>query len=114
MLRPLQLLNNILHPANGEGKVTYVLSGSPGDFNITYSGNNAETFQEPHAVKTWKKTFTVSDGGFVYFSAQSNTQNAKIHVKILVDGKVFRKADAKGDFAVATASGCINCHKKSG
>jgi hypothetical protein len=111
MVQPLQLLSKLLHPAHGEGKVTYMLSGSPGDFNITYTGNNADTFQEPHATKSWKKTFEAKDGEFVYFSAQSNTNHSKIKVKILVDGKVFKESEAEGDYAIATAAGCVACHK---
>jgi hypothetical protein len=112
MVQPLHLLSKLFHPASGEGRVTYMLSGSSDDFNITYTGNEAATFQEPHASKSWKKTFTVKDGEFVYFSAQSNTQKARIKVKILVNGKVFREAEAEGDYAIATAAGCICCQKK--
>lgn len=111
MVQPLQLLSKLLHPAHGEGKVTYILSGSPGDFNITYTGSNSDTVQEPHATRSWKKTFTVKDGEFVYFSAQSNTQKSRIRVKILVNGKVFKEAVAEGDFAIATAAGCVACRK---
>jgi hypothetical protein len=114
MVKPLQLLSGLIHPVSEEGKVTYILSGSPSDFNVTYTGSNAETFQEPHATKRWKKTFTVPEGEFVYFSAQSNTKQSKIKVKILLNGKVFRKAYAQGDYAIATAAGCIACHKKNG
>jgi hypothetical protein len=112
MVKPLQVLNNMLYPHSGESRVTYILSGSPADFNITYTGSDAGMVQEPHVTKSWKKSFTVRDGEFVYFSAQSNTQHSKIHVKILVDGKVFRKSDAKGDYAIATAAGCVTCNKK--
>ena len=114
MFEPMQLLRKLLHTTNGVGNVTYILSGSPGDFNITYTGSNADTFQEPHATKSWRKTFTVQDGAFVYFSAQSNTHRSKIKVKILLNGKVFREANAEGDYAIATAAGCVACHKKNG
>lgn len=111
MVQPLQLLSKLIRPAHGEGKVTYILSGSPGDFNITYTGNNADTFQEPHVTRSWKKTFAVKDGEFVYFSAQSNTDHSRIKVKILVNGKVFREAEAEGEYAIATAAGCVACQK---
>ncbi len=114
MVQPLQVLSKLLHPAGEEGKITYILNGSRGDFNITYTGINADTFQEPHVNRGWKKTFSVKDGEFVYFSAQSNTHHSKIQVKILVNGKIFKRADAEGDYAVATASGCVTCHKKKG
>ena len=107
-------MSKLLHPASGEGNITYILSGSPGDFNITYTGINMGTFQEPHATKSWRKSFTVKDGEFVYFSAQSNMQQSKIKVKILRNGKVFRETQAEGDYAIATAAGCISYAKKSG
>ena len=94
---------------HGAGRITYILSGSPGDFNITYAGSNAVTIHEEHASKSWKKTFTVKDGEFVYFSAQSNTGHSKTRVKILLNGKVFKAAEAEGDYAVATAAGCVVC-----
>jgi hypothetical protein len=111
MVQPLQLFSKLIHHFHGEGKVTYILSGSPNDFNLTYTGSNAVTFQEPHATKSWRKTFTVKDGEFVYFSAQSNTDHSKIKVKIMVNGKVFKEAEAEGDYAIATAAGCVACHK---
>lgn len=107
-------MSKLLRPASGEGNITYILSGSPGDFNITYTGINTGTFQEPHATKSWRKTFTVKDGEFVYFSAQSNMQQSKIKVKILMNGKVFKETHAEGDYAIATAAGCISYDKKSG
>jgi len=111
MVQPLQLLSKLLHPSHGVGKVTYILRVSPGDFNITYTGSNADTFQEQHAAKSWRKTFTVKDGEFVYLSAQSNTHHSKIKAKILLNGKVFKEAEAEGDYAIATAAGCVACHK---
>ena len=68
MVKPLQVFNNMLSQHGGEGRVTYILSGSPSDFNITYTGSAADTIQEPHVTKSWKKSFTVKDGEFVYFS----------------------------------------------
>jgi hypothetical protein len=87
------------------------LSGSPGDFNITYTASNAVTFQEPHVTKKWKRSFSVKEGEFVYFSAQSNTRNARLKVKIKVNGKVFRESLAEGDYAIAIAAGCVHCYK---
>jgi hypothetical protein len=107
----IPLLSNLIHHAHHDGKVTYILSGSPGDFNITYTASNSVTFQEPHVTKKWKRSFSVVDGEFVYFSAQSNTPQAKLKVKIIVNGKIFRESLAQGDFAIATAAGCVQCNK---
>lgn len=112
MVQPLQLLSKLLHTAAGEANVTYLLSGSPGDFNITYTGSDAVTLQEPHVSKAWRKTFTVKEGEFVYLSAQSNTPKSKIRVRILLNGKVFKAAEAEGDYAIATAAGCVASQKK--
>jgi hypothetical protein len=109
MKAPVQFLSNLIHPIHQQGTVTYILSGSPGDFNITYTASHAVTFQEPHITKKWKRSFTVKDGEFVYFSAQSNTRHARLKVKIKVNGKIFRESLAEGDYAIATAAGCIHC-----
>ena len=104
----IPLLSNLIHPSHDEGKITYILTGSPGDFNITYTASHSVTFQEPHVTKKWKRSFYVKDGEFVYFSAQSNTQHAKLKVKIMVNGKVFRESLSQGDYAIATAAGCVH------
>ena len=111
MKAPVQILRKLIHPENNEGKVTYVLSGSPGDFNITYTASHSVTFQEPHITKKWKRSFSVEDGEFVYLSAQSNTRHSRLKVKIIVNGKVFRESLAEGDYAIATAAGCVRCNK---
>lgn len=111
MKAPVQFLSNLIHPSHQQGTVTYILSGSPGDFNITYTASHAVTFQEPHVTKKWKRSFTVKEGEFVYFSAQSNTRHARLKVKIKVNGKVFRESLAEGDYAIATAAGCVHCNK---
>ncbi len=114
MKAPGHFFSNLFHPAHEQGTVTYFLNGSPGDYNITYTTNQSVTLQEPHVAKKWKRSFTVKDGEFVYFSAQSNMPHARLKVKIMVNGKIFRQSLAEGDYAIATAAGCVHCDNKIG
>ncbi|NVO21343.1 MAG: hypothetical protein HXX13_16700 [Bacteroidetes bacterium] len=106
MNKSLHLLNSILHPYH-TGKVKFILSGSVGDYNITYKGNEDHAYQVPHARKSWRHSFTAKEGEYVYFSAQANEPGAQVQIKIVYNGKVFKTSTAMGDFAIALAGGCL-------
>ena len=106
MYKSFEFLNSILHPYH-DGKVKFILTGSAGDYNITYKGCEDHTNQLSHARKSWRYSFTAKEGEYVYFSAQANKPGSKVHVKILYNGRVFKESEAAGDFALAYAGGCL-------
>jgi hypothetical protein len=106
MNTPKQLFNSILLPFH-KGKVKFVLSGSAGDYNITYKCNEERAYQVPHARKNWRYSFTTHEGDYVYFSAQANEPGAEVRVKIVYNGRVFKESKASGDYALAFAGGCL-------
>lgn len=107
MSSPMQIVDAILHPSHQEGKVRFILTGSAGDYNITYKCNEDRAHQEPHARRKWRHSFTARNGEYVYFSAQSNEPGAEVRVKIVYNGKVFKESKAAGDYALALAGGCL-------
>jgi hypothetical protein len=106
MNKPLQILNSVLHPYH-QGKVKFILTGSAGDYNITYKSSEDNTYQVPHVRKRWRHDFTARQGEYVYFSAQANEPGAQVRVKIVYNGRVFKESTASGDFALALAGGCL-------
>jgi hypothetical protein len=106
MNKSLLFLNSILHPYQ-EGKVNFILSGSAGDYNITYKSSEDKPYQLPHARKKWRYSFEAPKGEYVYFSAQANEPGAEVRVKIVYNGRVFKESTATGDFALALAGGCL-------
>jgi hypothetical protein len=106
MNKPMHFLNSLLNP-NHEGKVKFILSGSAGDYNITYKSSSDHADQVPHARKSWRHNFTAHKGDYVYFSAQANEPGAEVRVKIIYNGRVFKESTASGDFALAYTGGCL-------
>ncbi len=106
MFKSLQFLNSVLHPYQ-EGKVKFILSGSASDYNITYKSSEDYSYQLPHAQKGWRHSFKAREGEYVYFSAQSNEPGARVQVKIVYKGRVFKESTASGDFALAHTGGCL-------
>jgi len=106
MFQPFQFLNSMFHPLQ-EGKVRFILSGTAGDYNITYKCNDDHAYQVPHAHKGWKYSFSAREGDYVYLSAQANEPGARVQVKIIYKGRVFKESTVSGDFALALAGGCL-------
>jgi hypothetical protein len=106
MKNSLHLFDSIFHKGHN-GKVKFILTGSAGDYNITYKSNPEFAEQVPHARKSWRHSFSAKEGDYVYFSAQANERGAEVKVKILFNGKVFKQAVASGDFAIAYTGGCL-------
>ena len=107
MKTPIYFIKSILNPSNREGKVKFKLTGSAGDYNITYKCNEDHTYHVPHARKSWRHSFTAQKGDYVYFSAQANEPGTEVRVKIVYNGKVFKESTAAGDYALALAGGSL-------
>ncbi len=107
MNSPGHFVNSLLHPSQQEGKLRFILTGSASDYNITYKCNEDHAHQVPHARNKWRQSFTARSGDYVYFSAQSNEPGAKVRVKIVYNGKLFKESKVAGDYALALAGGCL-------
>jgi len=96
-------------------KVLYVISSdSILDANLTYINSSGGSEQEhfngrDHSfAKEYEMVVTKASGDPVYISAQLNDEFAyKVHVEILVDGKLMQEASSTGTYSIATASGSI-------
>lgn len=106
MKMPVQVLSSLFH-LHHEGKVKFIITGSAGDYNITIKSSEDHVDQLAHARKNWKRSFSAHEGDYVYFSAQANEPSAKVNVKIIFKGKVFRESSASGDYAIAYVGGCL-------
>lgn len=84
-----------------------IRSSGSGGTGVTY--NNAQGGVEQRRVgdRAWEHRMTVSDGTFVYLSAQNRHSSGSIACEIVVDGKVWRKSESRGGYTIATCSGSI-------
>ncbi len=101
-------------------KVLYVISSNSMylDANLTYINSSGGTAQEhfngfksdSHPFETeYEMEVTKASGDPVYISAQLNNEFAdKVHVEILVDGKLMQEASSTGTYSIATASGSVH------
>jgi hypothetical protein len=87
------------------------------DANLTYINSTSGTAQEhfngfksdsPFETE-YEMEVTKASGDPVYISAQLNNEFAdKVHVEILVDGKLMQEASSTGTYSIATASGSVH------
>jgi hypothetical protein len=84
--------------------VTYYVEGSTSSASLTYNNEQGGTQQEKVSVP-WQKTFSMRGGNFIYISAQNQESYGDITVRIVVDGKEFKRSNASGGYTIASASG---------
>lgn len=84
--------------------VTYRVTGDTPTAGVLYSKPDGGTESFDPVDLPWTKTFTALEGDFLYISADIPPEGGTLKVEILVDGRVFRFANAGGAFQGATAS----------
>lgn len=89
------------------GTVTYEVSGTPGNFNVTFTSANKKTQQLPQVKNGWQYSFIGNPGDYFYVSAQANKRNAKVNVRAYQNGKLLKEYSRKGDYVLATISGMV-------
>ncbi len=107
MKRLFLRLKCLLGSRQNKGRVVFLVTGEPSNFNITYKCSRGKTCQEPAAKKGWSTSFRASKGDYVYCSAQANKKAADFKVEIFFRGNLFKTAYGKGDYAIATSSGIL-------
>lgn len=97
----------LFRPKSHKGKVTFIVTGKPSNFNITYECSFGHACQEADMSSGWTKSIRACNGDFVYCSAQANKKAASLTVEIFYKGKLFRSSTGKGDYATVIASGIL-------
>jgi len=93
--------------------VRYLVRGSARTADITYATSNGGTAQQngvdvPLSRETDGAegiTYTMTEGAFVYISAQNGGEYGTIQCLIQVDGTVVLQNQSSGAYAIATCSG---------
>ncbi len=88
-------------------KIKYIVKGKPGSFNITYKYGKDLPLQQPDVRSGWTQTFVSTQDDYFYLSAQANTKDARVTVKVYRGSKLLDKTTVNGDFARATVSGLM-------
>lgn len=107
MFRRLLLLFTVLLAAcGGPRPVTYRITGTTGNVDITLT--NASGGTEQRNVKPpYELTFDGASGQALYISGQNKWDAGAVTCEILVDGKVVQTATSSAAFGIATCSGRV-------
>jgi hypothetical protein len=89
-----------------EHNVTYRVDG-PVRGSITYQNENGDPSQETDASLPWSTTVRVSEGSFLYVSAQNSAEFGDMTCTIEVDGSVAETNASSGAFSICTASATL-------
>jgi hypothetical protein len=84
--------------------VTYYVEGTTSTASLTYENAQGEAQQEKVRVP-WQTSFKTKRGSFLYLSAKNEESYGDVTVRITVDGKEFKRDDAKGEYTIANTSG---------
>lgn len=87
--------------------VEYRVTGrEDGSADVCY--RNADGGTEMRFAKfPWSKTILVSEGAFAYISAQNNWDYGWVKASIYIDGKLWKEAESRGAYVIATSSGKV-------
>jgi hypothetical protein len=83
----------------------YEVSGTAGDYSITCEGAPSGTVQYSNVGSGWAYTWKHTGTRWLYMSAQNNTDNGTVTVKIIRDGKVVAQQTSSGAYVIATVDG---------
>jgi hypothetical protein len=84
-------------------KVTYRVSGSAEQVNLTYRDAQGGT-QQTSAKLPWQHTFDARGGSFLYISAQNKQNWGAVTCEILIDGETRTNSTSSGAFVIAECS----------
>ncbi len=100
--------NYITGKKSDQERLRYVVKGSSGDYNVTFKcSGDCDPVHEEHIPRGWKRTFSARAGDYYYVSAQSNSPESKVELRVYQNGKLFKKVEKEGDYPLATISGCV-------
>lgn len=105
----MYLFDYLFHSVRPEKKIRYVVSGSARDYSITYkcSGENKPVVRND-ASKGWQHSFSAKPGEYFYLSAQANSKDAEVELRIYQNGKLLKKIAREGDFPHVFTSGTLS------
>ncbi|MCD6167577.1 hypothetical protein J7K19_12905 [bacterium] len=96
-------------PEDNTPPVSYEVTGTCQTVFVTIANEDGGTSQFADVSVPWTYDFShkVSEGTFVYVSAQNQQDYGSVTVKIYKYGDVFKSSTSSGAYVIATASGTI-------
>jgi hypothetical protein len=83
----------------------YEVSGTSGSYSVTIQNTDNNTQQWSSVSNGWNYSWTQTGTRWLYLSAQNNTANGNVTVKIIRGGKVVASNTSYGAYSIATVSG---------
>lgn len=83
----------------------YEVSGTSGSYSVTIQNVDNNTQQWSSVSNGWYYGWTQTGTRWLYLSAQNNTANGNVTVKIIRGGKVVATNTSYGAYSIATVSG---------
>ena len=83
----------------------YEVSGTSGSYSVTLQNVDNNTQQWSSVSNGWYYGWTQTGTRWLYLSAQNNTANGNVTVKIIRGGKIVASNTSYGAYSIATVSG---------
>ncbi len=90
-------------PTNSQYK--YEVTGTSGNYSVTIQNTDDNTQQWSSVSNGWYYSWSQTGTRWLYLSAQNNTANGSVTVKIYKDGQVVASNTSYGAYSIATVSG---------
>jgi len=83
----------------------YEVSGTSGSYSLTIQNTDNNTQQWSSVSNGWYYSWIQTGTRWLYLSAQNNTANGNVTVKIIRGGKIVASNTSSGAYSIATVSG---------
>jgi hypothetical protein len=101
-------LNYFFQRKGDKEKIRYVVKGSSKSYNVTFKcSGDCQPVHKDEVPKGWSHSFTAQPGDYFYFSAQSNSRDSEIDLRVYQNGRLYKRYNKNGDFPLVTASGLL-------
>jgi hypothetical protein len=101
-------LNYFFKRKSNDEKIKYVVKGSSKSYNVTFKcSGDCDPVQKDNVPNGWSHSFVANPGDYFYLSAQSNSKNSNVDLRVYQNGRLYKKMDKAGDFPLVTASGLL-------
>jgi major membrane immunogen (membrane-anchored lipoprotein) len=110
----LLLLASCSTPDHSPRNITYVVSGTTMEADITYTNetNGTDSMKSKdlnaRGEVSWTKTVAMHPGDIVYLTAQNTMSRGSVIVEIEYNSVVVRRSESNGPYCIATVSGRVD------
>lgn len=104
----MNILNYFFPRKGDQEKIRYVIKGDGKSYNVTFKcSGECEPVHREEVPRGWSHTFVAHPGDYYYFSAQSNSRDSEVELRVYQNGRLYKKISKSGQYPLAIASGLL-------